>query len=364
MGLMRLFLALVVAADHWRLLKLSNVSASFEDSYKLGFNAGYAVMFFYAISGFLITYTLSRNYSQDIRGSLKFYKNRFIRIFSLYWPLVLAAFLLVDNSWSAFLSRNLADQLTGIFLIGMDWQLSFGSYPTPHFEAAIPGLEQAWTLGAELLFYLAAPLLMRSWKTAVTLLAVSFGLRAAFVVALGVDLHQVWTYHFAVTSFGFFMLGHLICRAARRWNALAQPGIGYAMLLCSLASMMFGGSYAGYDTARFWLSVLFFTLALPGLFEGTKDIGWMNVAGDLSYPIYLVHTLVLYVFGGWLLAIGMPTWLLPPLGAAYVSIVVYLVAVIGAAFAVHKLVEVPVSKAMHKWLSWRRSALAASSAQS
>ena len=52
---------------------------------------------------------------------------------------------------------------------------------------------------------------------------------------------------------------------------------------------------------------LFFTLALPGLFEGTKDIGWMNVAGDLSYPIYLVHTLVLYVFGGWLLAIGMPS---------------------------------------------------------
>ena len=164
MGLMRLFLALVVAADHWRLLKLSNLSASFEDSYKLGFNSGYAVMFFYAISGFLITYTLSRNYSQDVRGSLKFYKNRFIRIFSLYWPLVLAAFLLVDNSWSAFVSRNLADQLTGIFLIGMDWQLSFGSYPTPHFEAAIPGLEQAWTLGAELLFYLAAPLLMRSWK--------------------------------------------------------------------------------------------------------------------------------------------------------------------------------------------------------
>src|SRR5262245_4948812 len=110
MGLVRLFLALVVAADHWRVLKLSAFSLSFEDYYKLGFNSGYAVMFFYMISGFLITYTLSRNYSRDIRGSLKFYKNRFIRIFSLYWPLVLAAFLLVDNSWNAFLSGDLLDK--------------------------------------------------------------------------------------------------------------------------------------------------------------------------------------------------------------------------------------------------------------
>jgi hypothetical protein len=36
-------------------------------------------------------------------------------------------------------------------------------------------------LRAELTFYLAAPLLMRSWKIGAALLAVSFGLRAAFV---------------------------------------------------------------------------------------------------------------------------------------------------------------------------------------
>ena len=83
MGLVRLFLALVVAADHWRTAMLAPHSIPIEDHYKLGFNAGYAVMFFYVISGFLITYTLSRNYTHDLPGALSFYRKRFIRIFSL-----------------------------------------------------------------------------------------------------------------------------------------------------------------------------------------------------------------------------------------------------------------------------------------
>jgi peptidoglycan/LPS O-acetylase OafA/YrhL len=98
MGLVRLFLALVVAADHWRVIMLSPRSIGLENWYKLGFNAGYAVMFFYIVSGFLITYTLRRNYGQDISGTLAFYRNRGIRIYSLYWPMVALTFLVLPMS--------------------------------------------------------------------------------------------------------------------------------------------------------------------------------------------------------------------------------------------------------------------------
>lgn len=97
MGLIRLFLALVVAIDHWRVIMLSERSISLDDVFKFGFNAGYAVMFFYVISGFLITYTLTRNYKTDRSGFAAFYKNRFIRIFSLYWPMVIVAFILISR---------------------------------------------------------------------------------------------------------------------------------------------------------------------------------------------------------------------------------------------------------------------------
>jgi peptidoglycan/LPS O-acetylase OafA/YrhL len=355
MGLIRLFLALVVAGDHWRVIKLASFAIPFEDSYKFGFNAGYAVMFFYVISGFLITYTLSHNYSRDLGGSLKFYVNRFIRIFSLYWPLVLVAFLMVNNSWQSFLTWSVPDKLTGIFLLGIDWRLSFASYPQTHFSAMIPGLEQAWTLGAELSFYLVAPLLMRSWKIGAALLAASFGLRAVFAIALGGEFHQIWSYHFVGTTFGFFMLGHLICLAARRWRWLSQPLLGWVIVICSFAMMTFGGSYAGYDTTRFWGAALLFTLALPGLFEGTKNIRWMNAAGDLSYPVYLVHTLVLYGLGAWLLKVSLPLSYLPPVAAGLVSIAIFVLVTTAVAFAAHRLLEVPIARAMHKLSSLRGS---------
>jgi peptidoglycan/LPS O-acetylase OafA/YrhL len=338
----------VVAADHWRVSMLHPQSIFFEDQYKLGFNSGYAVMFFYMVSGFLITYTLTRNYDHDLRGTFKFYKNRFIRIFSLYWPLVVLTFLLFDWAWDRFLSASLLDKLTGIFLLGMDWRLAFADYPKIHFDAAIGGLHQAWTLGAELTFYLAAPLLMRSWKIGAALLAASFGLRAAFVIVLGNGLHDVWTYHFAVTTFGFFMLGHLICLANQRWRPLSQPVMGCVLLACSFVTMLFGGTYAGYDSVRFWGSALFFAAALPGLFEATKGIRWMNLAGDLSYPIYLVHTSVLILFAPALLDFALPLTLLPPVEAGYVSIAAFLATTSLAALAVHKIIEVPVAHAMHR----------------
>ena len=215
-------------------------------------------------------------------------------------------------------------------------------------STAIPGLEQAWTLGAELTFYLVAPFLFRSWKIAAALLVASFGLRAAFVIENGTDLQQIWTYHFVGTTFGFFMAGHLVCLAAQRWRALAQPMLGVALLVSSVAIMAVGGSYASYDTARFWGSAIYFTLALPGLFEGTKNIAWMNAAGDLSYPIYLVHTLVLYVAGQWLVDHVMSNEVLSPLASGLVSMAAFLLLTMLAAAVVHRLIEMPVARMMHR----------------
>src|SRR5471032_1318213 len=111
MGLVRLFLAWVVAADHWRTLMLAPQAIPMDDHFKLGLNSGYAVMFFYVVSGFLITYTLTRNYDRDLHGTFKFYKNRFVRIFSLYWPLVILTFLVFGWAWDRFLSASLPDKL-------------------------------------------------------------------------------------------------------------------------------------------------------------------------------------------------------------------------------------------------------------
>jgi peptidoglycan/LPS O-acetylase OafA/YrhL len=347
MGLVRLFLAFVVAADHWWVIVLVPHSIGPDDTYKAGFNAGYAVMFFYVISGYLITYTLKWNYKLDFAGMAAFYRNRFIRIFSLYWPLVVLTFVLIGGVWARFLAADIWDKLTGIFLIGMDWRVAFASYPSIHYDAAIGGLHQAWTLGAELTFYLIAPLLMRSWKLGAALLVTSFGLRAYFVFTLGTDLSDTWTYHFVGTTFGFFMLGHLTCLFERY---LAEPFIGLALVLVSFLVMGLGGSYASYDTLRLWGSAILFTLALPGLFEATKNIRWMNLVGDLSYPVYLVHTGVMILLGPTIIRYALPIDLMGPRAAGYLSVAVFLLVTTGAALAVHRLVEVPTAWGMRALL--------------
>jgi peptidoglycan/LPS O-acetylase OafA/YrhL len=351
MGLFRFFLALVVAVDHWRVSLLHERSIFLDDVVKFGFNAGHAVMFFYVISGFLITYTLMQNYRWDWPGIAAFYRNRFIRIFSLYWPTVILAFILTGGAWTQFLDASLPDKLTSVFLLGMDWRLPFASYPAFHEAAAIRGLNQAWTLGAELTFYLLAPLLIRSWKIGAVVLVASFGLRAFFVFRYGTDLQAVWTYFFIGTSFGFFMLGHLACLFGRY---LANRWFGVAAAIGCFGVMTFGGSYASFDTPRFWIAVLLFSVAVPGLFEATKNVRWMNALGDLSYPIYLVHTLVLIVLGQWLLGVALSFESLDMLGRGYASLVAFSAATVVAAVIVHRLLEIPTAWAMRTALkSWQ-----------
>ena len=342
MGAVRLFLALVVAYDHWR-TELSPRSIVLDTNLTFGFNAGVAVVYFYVVSGFLITYGLSHKYGSDTKA---FYRARFIRIFSLYWPLVLVMFLLVPTSWARFVAGSPLDHFTGIFLIGIDWSMAFSTYPALNDGARVYGLTQAWTLGAELVFYIFAPWLMRSWKLGAALLALSFGVRAGFVIANGPGFGDgLWTYHFAVSTFGFFMLGHLVCLASQRWAVLLRPSLGFVLLVISFALMNEGVRIPAFDTPYFWGSALCFTMALPGLFEATKNVRWLNALGDLSYPVYLIHYAVL-IWSVPLLDIAIASAIASPLTIGYGSMAVYLLASILAAAAAHRLLEIPVTNLM------------------
>ena len=162
----------------------------------------------------------------------------------------------------------------------------------------------------------------------------------------------MWTYAFVGTTFGFFMLGHLACLFGRY---LANRWLGVALTIASFVVMTYGGSYASFDTPRFWVSVLLFSVAVPGLFEATKSVRWMNALGDLSYPVYLVHTMVLILFGQWLLDSSLSFQdSLGPLGAGYLSLAAFSAATVLAAALIHRFLEIPTAWAMRTALQgWK-----------
>lgn len=291
MGAIRLFLALVVATAHWQLAAPQR-PLNFDGRVMLGFGSATAVLYFYVISGFLITWTLTRNYTPDVAGAGRFWRARAIRIFALYWPV--AAF-----AWFMFPGERPTtwpDLATAIFLASADWRVAFASYPDDHWAALMPYLHQAWTLGAELAFYLAAPLLMRSWRAAAAILAASLATRGYFVATLGPQIHGTWTYYFAPTTFCFFLFGHFACRIGDAVAWLRRPALGYA-LLAACAVTMIPVPGGALDTPRNWVATAFFVTSLPAVFGATKDARLLNRLGDLSYPVYLSHALAFVLLG-------------------------------------------------------------------
>ena len=120
---------------------------------------------------------------------------------------------------------------------------------------------------------------------------------------------------------------------ANRW-------LGLGLLIGSFAVMTWGGSYAVFDGRRLWLSALLFAASLPGVFAATKDIRWLNLAGDLSYPIYLTHIIVLSLIVE-LSPLLAATW------SGYGSLAAFLgVAILGGA-AAHWGLEKPVAAGMN-----------------
>lgn len=336
MGAIRLFLAFVVVVHHLRAIILKPAGLDTPKYYKLGMNAGFAMMFFYIISGFLISTALSEKYPPTSKGTAQFYRSRFIRIFSLYWPMVAIVFIALPFTRAEFASNSMSDKFTNLFLLGIDWRLSFADYPADHWNAAIFSLRQAWTLGPELTFYILAPFILRSRKAALAIFAGSAITRAICIHMVG--FRELWTYYFLPSTILFFMLGHLVQTAAQEWRALRSPKIGCAVLFVSVCCLLVG-SYADWDSLRFWFAVLFFALSLPGIFAATKDTKLLNMLGDLSFPVYLVQLLVIVEANNIGLFRAMPH-------SALVVLIVALAMTFVCAVATHWLLEKPTAWVM------------------
>jgi peptidoglycan/LPS O-acetylase OafA/YrhL len=278
-----------------------------------------------------------------------FYKNRAIRIFSLYWPLVVIVFIFIPGAGESFISGNVFDKFTNIFLLGADWNLDFARYPNDNLNAVPAGLHPAWTLGAEMSFYVLAPLLVHRWRLVLGLFVASLLLRAGLVSHFGTAIVERWTYYFTPSTFLFFMAGQGVCLLARRFAMLKDHRLGGILMLLAFAVMFFTHD-TGFDIARLWVSATLFTAALPGFFDATKDRSWMNALGNLSYPIYLTHTLAVQFLGPPLyyacvrLGLATQSYVMP-------VIATFLLIAVAIGIAAHLLLERPLAALFRAMLS-------------
>lgn len=316
MGLVRLFLALAVVLSHsWELPGFGFIGGN------------YAVELFFIISGFYMTLVLNTKYIDSGGGVLKFWFNRFLRLYPTYWMVlvftvigylflfgkvssVIPGWCRIDQVSSLSLLSGFLLILSNLAIVGQDILMftamdSGGNlYFTPNFHMeARPSYEylvvpQAWSVGVEIAFYIIAPfILRRSVRWLIWIMASSFLIRA-FLIAVGLT-NDPWSHRFFPSELCVFLLGAVACKltvvekrfALPTWIALVSLSVYLGLIAWFSVLADFGahfiGKYAGHLLEYVMMALL--AMMIGPIFQATKNSAVDRFIGDLSYPIYIIH---------------------------------------------------------------------------
>ncbi len=131
----------------------------------IAYSSALGVVFFFVLSGFLITYLLLKEKQSNNNIALgKFYLRRAFRIWPLYYLIFILGFFILPNfdffavpGQDIFFRQNFWGNLI-LYAFFMP-NLAFAIYTT-----AVPNIGQSWSIGVEEQFYLLWPLLIRKSK--------------------------------------------------------------------------------------------------------------------------------------------------------------------------------------------------------
>jgi peptidoglycan/LPS O-acetylase OafA/YrhL len=304
-------------------------------------------------------------YEGKYQGRLgDFYFNRFLRIWPAYFCCLLlsaaALFWLAASRQgligpsAALLHDGLRPKAPGLLLsllsqlslIGQDWThfISVAGDGSLRFDSGslrqISGLwrlnllPQAWTLSIELCFYFLAPWILRAGnKALLAFFLLGMLLRAAIDFSPIAEL-QPWTLRFLPLELSVFCGGILAWRAGKteeaRALALRYGTLCFRLLLPILISLPY--LLPGTSRQRVLLPFLLCAL-LPLLQFRPAPASWVARLGELSYPLYVVHMLVIWCLVPWIV----PRW---PAQMANLALPLSL----AAAALLHALLERPLQR--------------------
>jgi peptidoglycan/LPS O-acetylase OafA/YrhL len=308
MGTIRLLLALTVAVSHSSLRQIL-------------IHNGVAVLFFYIISGFYMAMIIDTKYSILPSWRKRFLLNRCLRLFPTYWAMLILLIVIdLINGQELILSRfNESERLISFYPMRLCYFIFSNFFFLGQDIARAKGIDialigTAWTVGIELMFYFVSSLFIISkmnWAKRLMLILSAFFLRMYFVdfvdlSSLGLTKYGV-EYHFFPTLLIFFLLGNLSYTIFEYIkNSTAAYVLGWVsyigILFTSIVFMFFLGfehliiGYSGYDTIYHWICYCIFAVLIPFIFMATRDSKIDSFIGQLSYPIYLCHVIVIWLF--------------------------------------------------------------------
>jgi len=314
-------------------------------------NLGYVgVSFFFLLSGFVLTWSYSG------ASARRFWWLRFARV----WP---AQFVLALFALTVLAAR---EHIPGRW--GRGAELLLLQAWSPDVRVYYGGNGVAWSLSAEMFFYLLFPLVivgllrLRGRGLLITAAATLIVMAAAPLIARAVgisDATYAWLFFvFPPYRFAEFLLGMVLARAmqlglrlpAPGWTALgATAGLVVAMWwLTDLA--LHTGTVAQRPFVALLMLPFFAALLLAGAtrdLDGSHRRWWLGsrplvLLGEWSFALYLVHKPLFLLTDHW-------NWWHNTGGlSALAAFFAYLACALAAAALVHHFVEKPIERALRR----------------
>ena len=306
MGLIRLLLALIVVVAHTG------------NSLKILNNGSDCVQLFFIISGFYIFLILDKKYYKLSNSYYYFITNRVLRIFPMYFGILFLAisYALYSSKFSPRLPNDLAayvafwDQLEVKYLtllitlnftiLGQE-VLSFFSHvqdgpalifnPEGGILSQFIFIPQAWSIGMEFWFYLLAPFLFKLRnKQIVIIIIILVTLKYLFLNEFSNSYN--WKYRVHFFELVYFLLGGISYKLIKikKLNQLTRKLIFMMLIIYIVSINLFTD-----NLIIKWGTYLVFSLAIPVIFRLTSKSKIDKFLGDLSYPLYIIHILIIAV---------------------------------------------------------------------
>lgn len=305
---MRFFAALAVVVTHIELLKSQYLKPNLWKENKLIFELGeLGVVFFFVLSGFLITYLLLQEKAATGTVSIrKFYFRRILRIWPLYFLLMLVGFFVLphfsvfDHTYfTKFFKENFwSDFVLYLFILP---NLALAMFkPVPH-------IGQLWSIGVEEQFYLIWPWLVKKSKNVLPILCmvIILCLGVKFILQLflfsgGTDEWLINLKTFIATlkfeSMAIGGIGAWAVYEKKKLRFLLSNGTLLISILLLLCTVYFTPD-AIQDGIFILQSVFFLMIILNVSGNDNSFIRAENkllvFLGNISYGIYMYHMIVI-----------------------------------------------------------------------
>lgn len=245
---------------------------------------------FFVISGFLITYLLMNEVGKTGDVSIgKFYMRRILRIWPLYYGYMVLALIVV----AAFKGEiNSAAWFYTFFSGNISHALGLGIIPLYHF----------WSLGVEEQFYAWYPWMVKYNKKHILyavcgLCVLWFGLKMGVRLTIGKGLvYRI----FNITQFDCMMLGAagaiMYYRGTEWFNRLCSNKWIAIMAWILFFSSGLWTKYIPSPITNEVIALVSLLVIMAGLLrKPLLENKVMNYLGKISYGIYVIHPLLLYV---------------------------------------------------------------------